>query len=69
MNAATRRLRAAQAGVAGFALGLLLLASLSEAAYWKDIQFRKIDDRTIQFRIEAPAAAQIPPGAFLTISR
>ena len=52
MNAATRRLRAAQAGVAGFALGLLLLASLSEAAYWKDIQVEYLTARALLYGID-----------------
>jgi len=52
VNAATRRLRAAQAGVAGFALGLLLLASLSEAAYWKDIQVEYLTARALRDGID-----------------
>ena len=48
MTAATKRLRAAQTGVAGFALGLLLFASLSETAYWKDIQVEYLTAKALR---------------------
>jgi len=48
VTAATKRLRAAQTGVAGFALGLLLFASLSETAYWKDIQVEYLTAKALR---------------------